>query len=328
MGYEASVYEKVKTEFEKRKLEQIRLRNERLDEVYKKVPQVAEVDREISKMGNEMVQLILSEPSRADEFLKMVKEKLLELKKERVSELRLAGFSSDYTDMKYNCARCEDTGILNGEECECYKARLREAAYSESNLAILIKTQTFEKFNEYLFSDTDVNGEKSQRKLAKENFEFCKRYADEFDNRSDSLLLYGAAGLGKTFLSTCIAKKLIDDGKNVVYQSAVSMFNYYMDYVFNRVDAKEAREDFERLKKCDLLIIDDLGAEATNMQMISFLFELLNDRILLGKKTIISTNYNLKEISKTYSERIHSRIMQYFSIIRFTGSDLRGREMQ
>lgn len=328
MGYAPSVYERVKVEFEKRKLEQIRLRDERIKEVYEKVPQVAEIDKEISKMGNEMVQLILSEPKRANEFLQMVKDKLLDLKQERINALSSGGFKSDYTDIKYRCNKCEDTGYVNGAECECYKARLREEAYSESNISILIKTQTFEKFNEYLFSDKKDKNGVSQRQVANENFNFCMKYAEEFDKRGDSLLLYGGAGLGKTFLSTCIAKCLIDEGKNVIYQSSVSMFNYYMDYIFNRTESMDARESFERLKKCDLLIIDDLGAEATNVQMSSFLFEILNDRILAGKKTIISTNYNLKEIAMTYSERIHSRIMQHFSILRFIGDDLRGRDIQ
>lgn len=328
VSYEPSVYEKVKKEFEQKKMEQIRLRNERIDIVYKKAPKLLEIDKEISRVGSEMVQLILSKPERADDFVKMVKETLIQMKQERINVLVANGFPKDYTDIKYRCKKCEDTGFVDGAECECYKERLREEAYRESNLSALIKTQTFEKFNVFLFSDKPGNKNISPRELAKENLEFCKNYARDFDSHNRSLLLYGGAGLGKTFLSTCIAKKLIDDGKNVMYQSAVTMFGYYMDYIFNRIEAQEARNEFAKLKKCDLLIIDDLGAESTNAQMSAFLFELLNDRILSDKKTLISTNYNLQEIAKTYSERIHSRIMQHFDIVRFEGTDIRGREIQ
>lgn len=322
MGYNAKVYEKVKAEMEQFKMTQIRQRDIRLAEVYKKIPMIEEVDKEISAMGNQMVQLILEQPERAKEFAAMAKEKLTELKNERVRLLASAGFSKDYTDIHYNCTLCEDTGVYRNSECECFKMRLREEAYKESNLSELIKTQTFERFNLFLFSDEKKSGI-SQRDEARENLDFCKRFADRFDEAQKGILMYGGAGLGKTFLSTCIAKRLIDLGKNVIYHSAVSMFGYYMDYIFNRISSDEARAEFDKMKKCDLLIIDDLGAEATNAQMTSFLFEILNERILAGKKTVISTNYNLQEIAKTYSERIHSRIMQHFMILEFKGSDLR-----
>ena len=312
----------MKTEVEQFKMTQIRQRDIRLKEVYEKLPVIEEIDKEISSMGSSMVQLILENPERAKEFTEMTKEKLVYLKGERVKSLVTGGFSADYTDIRYNCNLCEDTGFVDGKECECFKIRLRHEAYKASNLAELIKTQSFERFNLFLFSEEKINGI-SERDSAKENLDFCRRYAERFDSQEKGILMYGGAGLGKTFLSTCIAKKVIDNGKNVIYQSAVTMFGKYTDYMFNRVSAPEAKEEFDKIKKCELLIIDDLGAEATNAQMTAFLFELLNDRILTGKKTIISTNYNLSEIAKTYSERIHSRLMQHFNILNFKGKDLR-----
>lgn len=328
MSYSANVYEKVKSDYEQLKMVEIRKRNKRKAEVYEKIPQISEIDDEISAMGNQMVQLILAEPKRAKDFTAMAKEKLTELKQARIDLLVSNGFSKDYTDIRYQCPICEDTGFLENTECECMKKRLREQAYKESNLYELIKTQSFEKFNLFLFDekkDLKSQNEISPRETARENLNFCKKYANNFETENQSILMYGGAGLGKTFLSTCIAKQVIDSGKNVIYQSAVSMFSYYMDYIFRRVPSEQAREDFEKFKKCDLFIIDDLGAEATNSTMTSFLFELLNERVLAGKKTIISTNYTLNEIASTYSERIHSRIMQYFYLIHFKGNDLRTR---
>ncbi len=322
MGYSAKVYEKVKQDFEQFKMVQIRRRNMCLEEVYKKIPKIEEMDKEISIMGSQMVSLILENPGRAKEFTEMVKEKLLYLKEERKKLLVSGGFPEDYTDIHYNCPFCEDTGYNDGKECECFKIRLREEAYKESNLCELLKTQSFDKFNLYLFSDEKVKGV-SPRDIAKQNLDFCKKYAKNFKNEEKGLFMYGGAGLGKTFLSVCIAKEVIDDGGYVIYNSAVTMFGNYMDYIFNRISSPEARKEIESLKECDLLIIDDLGAEATNNQMTAFLFELLNDRILAGRKTIINTNYNLSEIAKTYSERIHSRLMQYFDIMNFKGEDLR-----
>lgn len=326
MSYGAKVYEKVKSEYEQLKMTEIRKRNHRLAQIYKTIPQISEIDNEISAMGNQMVQLILSEPNRAKEFTEMAKQKLAELKEARINLLVRYGYPKDYTDVHYSCPVCEDTGFVNGSECECFKKKLRIQAYKESNLYELIKNQSFEKFNPFLFSEKINKNGMTQRAVAKENLEFCKNYAKNFDNEERGLLLYGGAGLGKTFLSTCIAKQVIDSGKNVIYQSAVSMFSYYLDYIFGRTPPEQARADFEKFKKCDLFIIDDLGAEATNPQMSAFLFELLNDRALAGKKTIISTNYSLNEIASTYSERIHSRIMQYFHLIHFEGDDLRQRE--
>lgn len=324
MAYSAKVYEKVKADYEQLKMVETRKRSSRLVEVYGKLPQISEIDKEISIMGNRMVQLILSEPIRAKEFTDMAKDKLSELKKLRSSILVSNGYTADYTDMHYSCPVCEDTGLCADGECECMKKRLREQAYRESNLYELIQTQSFESFNLFLFDDNADNGI-SARETARQNMEFCKKYANNFDSETQSILMYGGAGLGKTFLSTCIAKRVIDSGKNVIYQSAVSMFSYYMDYLFKRVPADRAREDFERFKRCDLFIIDDLGAEATNASMSAFLFELLNDRVLNGRKTIISTNYTLNEIAATYSERIHSRMMQHFYLIHFDGKDLRAR---
>lgn len=328
MAYEQAVYRKVLEEYEALRITRKSEQRARLFEVYDKCDKIKQIDEKITRVGSSAALEILNNPERAREIADDLSETMKMLSELRERELTAAGFDADYTEMHYSCNICKDEGYINGKQCECFKKRLIKEVYKQSNLFKLFETQNFDTFDINLFSDeVDKQASISQKEAMSEALEVCKAFADGFENADDSLFFYGGVGLGKTFLSTCIAKKLIDTGYSVVYQSSAKLFSYYSDYMFGRINAAEGRYELDRLRECDLLIIDDLGSEAVNSQSVSFLFELVNDRILSGKKMVISTNYSISEIAKVYSERLHSRILEHFIPVRFFGGDVRLKKM-
>ncbi|MBE7026123.1 MAG: DNA replication protein DnaC [Ruminococcaceae bacterium] len=328
MAYEQEIYKKIQEEYESLRLTQLAEQKERLFEVYEKCSKVKEIDEEITRVGSSAALEILKNPQNAEQISCDLKENMNMLSELRARELANAGFDKDYTDVRYRCNICKDTGYTDGKMCECFSTRLKREEYKKSNLFRLFETQSFDKFDINLFDDEiDKKAGISQKEAMNEALSICKSFADNFASSRDSLFFYGGVGLGKTFLSTCIAKQLIDDGYSVIYHSSAKLFSYYSDYMFGRSTPEEGRRELDKMRECDLLIIDDLGSEATNAQSVSFLFELVNDRLLLGKKMVISTNYSISEIAKVYSERLHSRILEHFIPVRFFGSDVRLKKM-
>lgn len=328
MAYGQEIYKKVLNEFEALRLTEASARKARLFEVYEKSDEVKQIDEEIDRVGSGAALEILRDPQNAPAIADDLKESMQMLSAMRERALEKAGFSKDYTNMRYRCDLCKDEGYVDGKQCECFRAFVRKEAYQSSKLFNLFETQGFDRFDAGLFSDeVDAKAGVSQKEAMEEALAVCKSFVKEFDHADYSLFFYGGVGLGKTFLSTCVAKELIDRGYSVIYQSSAKLFSYYSDYLFGRVNVAQARVELDKLAECDLLIIDDLGSEAANAQTVSFLFELVNDRLLTGKKMVISTNYSINEIAKVYSERLHSRILEHFTPVRFFGGDIRLKKM-
>lgn len=329
MAFERSIYEKVQREYERLRMCAVKERNERLEQVYAACEQLRELDREVMRLGSSAAVMMLQQPDKAAELASQMKENMLMLAEKRRLLLRQHGFAEDYTDMHYRCPICHDSGTVDGRACVCFQKRVTQQAYQASNLARLFETQRFDTFDLSVYSDEVPAGEEaSQRDYMRDTLEICQQFVADFSRTQESMLFYGGVGLGKTFLSSCIAKALIDAGEHVIYQSAVSLFAQYLDYQFNRADAAASRTRFERLKACDLLIIDDLGSEATNSQTTAFFFELLNERLLTGKKMLLSTNLTLNEVSNVYSQRVYSRLLEHFVFVKFVGKDVRLNRIQ
>lgn len=233
----------------------------------------------------------------------------------------------------YECSICKDTGFVldtNGKTtlCNCIKQKIFDIDFNRSNIGNLEK-ENFDKFSLDLYSD-EVNEEKYRAKISpKKNISNIKdislKFVANFDNPEEKNLLFtGNTGLGKTFLSNCIAKEILALGKTVLYQTAPIMLDNIIDYRFGKSDYSEI---YNNIINVDLLIIDDLGAEATNSSKISELFNIINARLLNSNnhvtKTIISTNLNMNNLMDTYSERIFSRLASYYNICRFFGDDIR-----
>lgn len=295
---------------------------ERKNRIYKEIPEIERIDEEIKKIGIEITQSIFKEPEKGKELLHLLKERLNNLKKKKAYLLRSNEYSEDYLDPKYECNICKDTGYVNGRRCKCFDQKLINIYYKQSTIADILKRENFSNFSFEYYSDKPYGDKPSPRNNMKEIVEFSLNFIKNFDTSSESLFFYGDSGLGKTFLANCIAKELLDRGKSVIYRTAPDLIEGLRRNKLNP-DSTSYNEYLDLLKECDLLIIDDLGTESITAFSLQEFFNILNARLLLGKKFIISTNLPLSEIMAIYPERIYSRIFGHFKLLNFYGEDIR-----
>ena len=322
MSYNEQIYKKILQDYENIRTSCKNERQRRIDQVYALVPRLAEIRAEINMAGAENVRRIYEDPSKKDYYNECLKKKIYALESEKKILLLSHKLPLDFDMPIYECAQCEDTGYVDGKKCRCFEQKLINEMYSVSNIEKILKEQNFDTFSFRYFAA----GEELER--MKKIHEECLRFCAEFDKDGKSLLFYGKTGTGKTFLSSCIAKKLIDMGKTVVYIRASTLFSMYEDYRFRRsADLDEMRVMMDRLKNADLVIIDDLGTEMKTKNSFSFFLELMNERIQSSKKMIINTNFNMTELTNEYSSRFSSRIYEYFSPLQFTCEDIRLKKL-
>lgn len=321
MAYDEEIYRKISDEYDNIRAVCENERQRRIEQVYDKIPRIRDIKNEINAAGAENVRRIFSEPSKKDYYNGLLREQIQSLESEKRAILEKNGIPLDFDKPVYRCAECEDTGYINGKKCRCFEQKLINAMYSVSNIEKILKEQNFETFSFRYFSRTrGENGMSELEKMTK-IYDECVRFCAEFDVPGKSLLFFGGTGTGKTFLSSCIAKRLIDSGKTVVYMRAARLFSMYEDYRFGRSD--EMKMMLDRVYSADLVIIDDLGAEMKSKNAFSFFLELMNERMQSGKKMIISTNFTMSELTANYSSRFSSRIYEYFNPLHFTGEDIR-----
>lgn len=329
MAYEKALYDQVLSKYEQNRQDAIYQRNIRIAQVYEICPAIMEIDEALDQTGVAISGMILQNPGESVKLMEQFQDNITALLKQREQLLQACNLPPDYTDLQYTCSICKDNGYIQNDQCVCLKKQLTSAAYAASSLSILLDTQSFETFDLSLYSDAPrPNRDMSIREKMADILKVCKAFVRDFDVSKENLLFHGGAGLGKTFLSSAIARELIALGKSVVYQSAATMFSLYSDYKFGRIPPAEARVQLDKLFNCDLLIIDDLGTEAISTITVSYLFELLNSRMISGKKMIVSTNLTINELAKTYSERLHSRLCEHFTVLKFEGRDIRLEKMK
>lgn len=299
----------------------------RKTDVYSQIPQIKDIDDEISQIGLKLAKLVLLNPSDKDSIILESKNKMNGLKQLKDELLNKYRVPKGYLDIQYNCSLCKDRGFLkDGYKCNCLKQEIINEAYKMSNLSRMLQSQNFSTFDASVFStdktpDSDIS---AQENMLRNILPICEGFTFDFDkDNGENLLFYGSTGLGKTFMCNCIAKSLLDKGYLVIYQTAFKMFEIIEDYKFKNVDHHITKDNYENLFDCDLLIIDDLGTELTNSFTNSELFNILNTRLLSGKKTIISTNLSPMQLGSDYAQRIFSRIFDRFKMVKFIGNDLR-----
>lgn len=249
------------------------------------------------------------------------------LKAEKLAILESLNLDENYLKPKYECSLCNDTGYIitdhSNQMCNCLKQELLNLSYNKSNLNRLDK-ENFSTFNFNKFSD-EINFDKynvniSPRDNMKNILKIVKNFIYNFNDYNEKNLLFtGNTGLGKTFLSNCIANEVLNMNKTVLYQTAPIMLDSIIDYRFN----KNEGEIYKDILSVDLLIIDDLGTESINSMKFTELFNIINSRILSNQKTLISTNLSVNELLKNYDERIFSRFAGHYNICRFFGDDIR-----
>jgi len=329
MAYQKEIFDRVEAMYEQDRQTSLYLRNQRITQLYATCSELKDIDRDITVVAVEISQKILASPDDGAALALQLTSKVEKLNGRRAALLSSIGLPADYTDITYTCNTCKDTGYTLGKRCECMERRLTRVAYSASDLAALLSTQSFDTFKLSMYSDIPEGREgESPRERMRDILQTCRAFAEQFALSQDNLLFYGGVGLGKTFLSSCIAREVMAAGYSVVYQSAATLFSMYSDYKFGRIPPDEAKPKLSALMDCDLLIIDDLGTEAISSPTVSYLFELLNGRMLTRKKMIISTNLTINELAKMYSERFHSRMFEHFTLLKFIGEDIRLKNMR
>ena len=307
----------------------------RKKELYKKNPRLEEIENEINKISiNKAKSILINKLS--DNLSKKFDEDLINLKKEKEAILKKEKIDESFFKPKYECEKCKDTGYITSlnkksEMCSCLRQRLINISYNKSNLSNLQK-ENFKNFNANIFSNQkDV--EKYKMNISpRDNIKAIKKASENFINNFDNpdtknLFFTGNTGLGKTFMTNCIANELLNRGKTVLYQTAPVLLETIIDNKFNKYKTNDTNDFNNQVLEADLLIIDDLGTECINSMKLSELFTIINSRCLnLNNKitkTIISTNYNIEKIFEIYEERIGSRIAGFYDIYYFFGEDLR-----
>ena len=309
-------------------LEEKRRQNEeryegRLERIYVKAPQIRTLDREIRATMAQLVGVALgSERSLKVEDIRM---KNLELQEQRRAVMSRAGFPESYLGDENMCSVCNDTGYIRTRICDCLMALYKDEQRKSLSNLLRLGDETFDNFDLSYYDDApDPNMAITPRRNMEIIYEMCVEYARKFGGNSMNLFFIGEPGLGKTYLSACIARVVAEKGHSVVYDMASFVFAKFEDAKFARTeDPDEIRAEIKRYLECDLLIVDDLGTEMTTSFTVSALYELINTRLVTGKKTLISSNLPMHELQRRYSKQIMSRLEGEFEVLTFSGDDIR-----
>ena len=320
MAYSNEVVQRARNRLAQAKEDRESANRQHLAQAYAKVPRIKEIDILLRRTMAQAAQAAFLQGSDGRELLEQARRQNLELQQERAL-LIFENFEEGYLDESPICEVCGGTGYLGSNMCECLSELCRQEQKKEVSILTGGK-ESFSQFRLDYYSDyTDSKYGASPRTIMERNFQNCRRYAMTFSPNSGNLLFVGGTGLGKTFLSACIARAVADKGYSVVYETAGHLFANLEQAKFG--GSEEARKESRKYTDCDLLILDDLGTEMPGQFVTAALYGLLNDRILYNKPMVVSTNLNVDEISRRYSPQIASRLHGSFSRLTFVGEDIR-----
>ncbi|MBO6015855.1 MAG: ATP-binding protein [Lachnospiraceae bacterium] len=306
-------YDSILRSYERTQDQNRQLQLTHLDTVYQRIPEYREIEESISSLCVAQGKKMLMGDEQA---LPMMKQRLRELSEKKKQLLAEHGFSPDYLDPVYSCRLCQDTGYRRNQKCSCFEQKIIDLLYSQSNLSDMLERENFSTLSYDYYEGEDL-------KRYQEAVKAAQKFTQDFKTDYQNLFFCGTVGTGKSFLSNCIAKDLLDRGYSVIYFSAGALFDLLGKATFD-AKSKDTLAGLQAdLAGCDLLIIDDLGTELTNAFVASSLFSILNERHLAKHATLISTNLSLAELRDRYSDRIFSRISSHFKLYQFSGRDIR-----
>ena len=291
--------------------------------VYNRAPQIAQIDEELNGLFSSALRSSLRDGADMGDIMDAAGKNAAILRSERAAALRAAGFPEDYLDEKPFCEKCGDTGYIGSKPCSCLMDIYRDEQRLSLSSLLKLGNESFDTFDlSYYDDEYDPKLGKTIRAHMEGVYESCREYARKFKSVRYNLFMNGSTGLGKTFLSACIAKTVSQDGFSVVYESAPTLFAHFEAEKFRR-DDEEADGETRRYMTCDLLIVDDLGTELTTAFTNSALYGLINTRLITGKKTIITSNYDMSELRARYTPQILSRLEGEYIVLFFAGDDIR-----
>lgn len=320
------ILENIMTDYNKKRLRAAQESDAKKQKLYEKIPDLAEVDTKIQLISVKLSKLFLLKPDNLNEQVLNLKSEIEELKNKRKDIYEKNNIPLNYLKVQYECDKCSDTGYLpDGKKCSCLNRQIINNLYTMSNMVHMLDKENFNTFDITVFSNDVYKNEKlTPRQNMYYILEISEDFCSDFHNTNTNLLLYGSAGLGKTFMCNCIANALINKEISVLYQTAFSLFEIIENHKFNKQnESEENRINYDMIFECDLLIIDDLGTEVGNSFTNAELFNIINERLITNKKIIISTNLSLEQMRDTYSDRITSRVFNGFIPLKFYGKDLR-----
>lgn len=292
-------------------------------EIYRALPRTEEIDRLLRTTAGRIVAEAFRAGGDPGKAIAALREENLSLQRERAELLRAAGLPADALEERPACPLCGDELYVEGAPCRCLMERYAAEQNRELSRMLDLQGQSFDTFSFQWYDEAYWETEgSSPRENMEIIYELCANYAHNFQARSASLLMTGAPGLGKTFLSACIAREVSAKGFSVVYDTAAHVFAQFERSKFSRED-ETAEADVRRCMNCDLLIVDDLGSELATAFVTSALYQMVNTRLITGGKTILSTNLPLEELGRRYSPAILSRLEGEYQVLTFFGEDIR-----
>ena len=322
MSYDGKIMSRALAKYEQDKQHRTEVFEQRREALFDRVPRLREIDTELRGTMSKLIASALRYGTDPMPAIRVLRDNNLELQRERAELLALHGYDADYLTEQPRCTLCGDSGYHESRVCRCLQEYYNREQIAELSKLLKMGSETFENF-EFSWYSSDRNGRsRSPYEVAERNYDTCRDYAHQFSERSGNLLLFGAPGLGKTFLSTCIARVVSESGHSVVYDTACNIFDQFEAEKFHR-DEESAAEDVKRYMECDLLIIDDLGTEMLTSFVQSAFYQLVNGRLMTGKKTIINTNLKLEELGQRYGAQVLSRIEGEYQRLPFIGEDIR-----
>ena len=320
MAYSAEVVARARARLAQAKEDRESENRQHLAEAYERVPRIREIDMELRRTMAMAARAVFASGGESQEAMEQVKQKNLSLQRER-AVLASEYFEEGFLDDSPLCDRCGGSGYLGSSMCECLTELCRQEQKKEISVLAGGK-ENFSQFRlDYYPDRPDPKLGFSPRQVMEKNFRTCRSYASLFSQHSGNLLFIGGTGLGKTFLSACVARTVADRGYSVVYETASHLFSNLERAKFS--GDEDARKLCEKYTACDLLIIDDLGTEMPGQFVTAALYSLVNDRLIAGKPMVISTNLNVDELSRRYSPQIASRLHGSFTRLTFLGEDIR-----
>ena len=326
-----SLYKTIMRDYDRRQAEQKHLQDLRIQEVYNKIPEYEILEQTmVSLCAGEARSRVLNTSSGHVKSARQLHDQITDLQNRQKTLLISNGFPENYLELQYHCPICKDTGFVGNDLCSCFRQAAAQKIYDQSRIAPLLEKENFDTFNIRYYSESiDPRFGISPADNMKTIVSRCQSYIRNFDSQFSNLFITGNTGVGKSFLTHCIANELLKASRSVLYMTAFDLIEAFEAHTFGNTEDNEENfyEDtlFDSIMNCDALIIDDLGTETINNFTVSQLFLCLNHRQEHHRSTIISTNLPVEAIQDIYSERISSRIISYYHIFLIFGEDIRIR---